>query len=1238
MVKKVLFSLLMLSNVFLFGQYTQIGNGLVGSANFGPLRTDTVPSSYSKFAFTYPAATLTNLEHNDSISALSFFFDSFDSLRGNCNMRILIGASANASFDTAALNWDSASRQGLVEVYNDNPKGLIGNTPGEVLFLFNEPYHWDTTGGKVNLQVFVSYVQSTNQAAIMQWYVETGFSVPGFVSNNESKFIYDISNNGIDSMTNRTSIFKPTLKLYHPKHNNDLEVNRMYALGTVPTLMNRADSIKAVISNVGKDSLLNTKVYLSARGANSYRDSLIVTALAPYASQMVIFPNYEPVNLGTETLVVKVASDANADNDSLTKDRTVNYNRYSHNDPFAGSSGGIGFNGSTGDFVAKFYVGGTSYINQIKVDFNQAGEPFQLVVWDDDGVNGLPGTELFVSDTSMAINGTFIMPVLPRIAVSGGYFVGIRQTSGDNVSFTFQEESPVRPHTFYFAAPAGDTSWVNFDPGFNFNFNIRPRLQVANDVAVLDFISPQQGDSIQYSPSDSVSLIARVINYGYQNQGNFLVRGQLYNQFNRLETTKEQLVSILAGDTAVVDFGKISRFRLGNYRFRVTTLLGLDSVLDNNQSEIEFYFIKDYDVAVDQIFSPQNGESFDINRDPIQPAIRLANYGVRSHVDLPVTVDLLNSGNQIVHSQTKNYNLGALTTQIVAFDTLYLPLNGEYTMRAYTQLAIDSFPINDTAFAYPIVGVKRDDVLITSISEPSEGANYAKNTTITPFVNLLNDGRNDQDSVVLEVAIFTEDGARIYYDSLHKAIPFFSIKQVLFDPFLLDSFGDYTFRAIVYIADDQLRSNDTMITTFRVSADNDLKLIEILHPKGIIPIGTPSTPCEVVIQNSGLNDAVGAPVTIRIEDNTATAVYTDVINVNLSSGERDTFLYNTLDFITLGDYYVTVTNDWADETERSQTDTLRSTYITRYQRDLSVPQHNSPIDTLELSEETVPSLRIQNLGLDTLFDIRIAVTMTKAVGAEIHRDTIFVNQINPNELLDVSATTVWSWNVGGNYTFTSRLVTTDDNAANNVLSTTFVIAVRRDLAVDEVLAPLNGDNIYKKSIYKPMAYFKNEGLSDLVGVEVLCDVKVGLITIYRDRKTIDLAAGDRALVEFDSSLSYPNVSQATAEFNVDNLDDQILKNDTIITTFNFVQGLSADNVLNATVSVYPNPSSDFIEIDSQEPIQNVSLTNSMGVEVWKATGINKMIMAVPLRGLAKGNYFLGIVTDGGVISKSVVNE
>lgn len=171
-----------------------------------------------------------------------------------------------------------------------------------------------------------------------------------------------------------------------------------------------------------------------------------------------------------------------------------------------------------------------------------------------------------------------------------------------------------------------------------------------------------------------------------------------------------------------------------------------------------------------------------------------------------------------------------------------------------------------------------------------------------------------------------------------------------------------------------------------------------------------------------------------------------------------------------------------------------------------------------------------------------------------------------------------------------------------------------------------------------MAYFKNEGLSDLVGVEVLCDVKVGLITIYRDRKTIDLAAGDRALVEFDSSLSYPNVSQATAEFNVDNLDDQILKNDTIITTFNFVQGLSADNVLNATVSVYPNPSSDFIEIDSQEPIQNVSLTNSMGVEVWKATGINKMIMAVPLRGLAKGNYFLGIVTDGGVISKSVVNE
>ena len=70
--------LLVFSTVLAFGQYTKIGNGGFSSGNFGPLRTDTAAAYYSRFAFIYHSTTLSNLNHGDSISALSFFHESFD--------------------------------------------------------------------------------------------------------------------------------------------------------------------------------------------------------------------------------------------------------------------------------------------------------------------------------------------------------------------------------------------------------------------------------------------------------------------------------------------------------------------------------------------------------------------------------------------------------------------------------------------------------------------------------------------------------------------------------------------------------------------------------------------------------------------------------------------------------------------------------------------------------------------------------------------------------------------------------------------------------------------------------------------------------------------------------------------------------------------------------------------------------------------------------------------------------
>lgn len=1237
MVKKILLAFVFIFTLFSgYAQYTQIGTGLFSSANFGPMRSDTTPSYYSKFAFTYPQASLTDLEHGDTLRALSFFYNAFDSLRGGVNMRILIASSASFDFGFAPLNWDSTSRNDMVEVYNGNPKNIIGNSPGEVLFEFTQPYAWDTSGGKVHLKLLVEYVQSTNQTGIFQWNVENGFSVPGFQSANEAKYIFGTSNTGIDSITTMSSLIKPTLKLYYPIHSQDLEVNRIYSLGTIPVLMRRADTIKAVITNLGMDTVVSQKVYLNVTGANTYTDSIELTNVPPYGQVMLKFGSHLAQGIGTETLIIKVAPDDNADNDSIAKSREVNYNVYSHNDPFSTTSGGIGFNGSTGDFVAKFYVEGTSYINQIKVDFNRANQPFQLVVWDDDGTNGLPGTEVFVSDTSQSVIGTFIMPVLPRIAINGGYFVGIRQASTTNVSFTFQEENPIRPHTFYFTAPAGDTTWTGFDPGFNFNFNIRPRLQVANDVAVLDFITPQAGDSILYSDVDSIDLVARIINFGYQNQGSFVVKGQIFNQFNTLEETRTVIISLPAEDTAVVDFGKLSKFRLGNYTFRVVAELPLDSVTDNNQAEIEFSFIKEYDVAVDQIFSPMPNESFDMLRDPIQVVVRLANYGVKSHTDLPVVMQILNSQDDVVYTQAKLVDLGALTTSIFAFDTTYFTSNGNFTIRAYTDLANDSFRVNDTVFVSPVAGVKTDDVQITSITRPENGQRFAKNESMRPFVRYLNDGINSQDSVVVEATITNSLDEVIYYDSLHQSVSFFSIKQALFDAIVLDSLGDYTFTTTVTIDDDQIPENDTAISQFSVVTGNDLRLLSVYNPAGVVPVNSQSGNVEVLVQNTGLNDITNAPISVSIEDNTGAEIYSDNINVSLASGVIDTVSFKLLDFDALGDFYLTATNLWTGEDERQTSDTLRTTYITRFGLDLNLVEHLQPEDTIEIGEVIRPRFSLLNSGIDSAKSIEVKITILDEENTVVFADTVSPPDMASTVLFNMNTNKTWSWSDGGVFTLKSEIIGVDDNMVNNVFTSTFVVAKRKDLQVLRADGPVNEENIQKSSVYKPVATFRNDGLENITNAEVVCDVKVGPITIYRNRQSISIAAGESKTIEFDSSMSYPSVAEATAEFRVEYLDDQVAINDTIITTFNFVQGVDIDELDPRLIEIYPNPVMNSFELNSAIPIRAIVINNDIGEVVLKMRNLNSSSFSVSLDNLAQGTYFITVETTKGKLTKQLL--
>ncbi len=1217
------------------GQYTQIGEGGFASSSFGPFKTDLSSAFYSRYAYIYPSGALFNLKHGDSITAFEFKHRINDTLAGNCNLKIYVKNSSQADYGTGTINWLAQSRLGTTLVYEGNPKSAMGNIPGDALFRFNQvdAFVFDTTNGN-NLEVLVEYTQNTNQSEVVQFYCESSFYVPAYISNDETKFISGSSTSGMDSITNSSSSIKPTIRIYHADNDTELETYRIYALGTVPVLMNRSDSIKTIIQNVGKKTVYNHKVYLDVTGSSTFSDSTVIDSIHPYEKKFVYFDSHKADTIGAENLKVTIGADGDLTNNSIAMDRLVSYNNYSQADPFSGSSGGIGFNGSTGDFVSRFYVGGTSYINQIKVDFNLAGRAFQLVVWDDNGTGGLPGTELFVSDSLTSTAGTFILPVLPRIQVSGGFYVGIRQTSNTNVSFSFQYERPVRPHTFYFAAPAQDTNWVSFSPGFDFNFNIQPRLQVANDLAILEMVTPQENDTFRYHRTDSLDIKASVINYGYQNQGFFNVSMDILNKYGQTIYTSVKTISLDAEDTVEVSFDKFSLYNVGEFTARAKVHLNTDSVQDNNTGEVTFHLVKDHDVAVDIIYSPTHNDSFEISREGFWPTVRLINYGIQDESNFPVRVDLVNQFGAVVDSQVVNKSIAAGLNEILTFDSMFLFEEGSFIFRAYTQMAWDSFPSNDTT-KVTLHAKKTDDVQILGIIKPQHNKRYVKGTKFEPYTVYRNDGLEDQDSVYFYARIENSKKQIVYTDTTLRNTPFFSNSQIIHEEFLADTLGEYTFYLSCDNKDDQIPANDTASAKFSVVTGDDLMLVELLNPAGVVKINSSSERPEIIITNNGLNNANNVPISIEIENNFGQVTYEDTIYISISSFSSDTFKFNDeVSYADLGDFFVTVINHWADEDEPSTNDTIITSFGTRYAKDIFMVANINPLhgDTLEIGELVTPIVQLANYGIDTAKDVQVRLAFTRN-GQAIFEDTVSLAILSPYTGYNYVSDTSWTA-IEGLYQFTSTFIGQDDNEVNNEVVSEFEVVERFDMAIDSVWFPKDSSRLRVNSKYAPQMHILNEGIEDADQFTVHCEVKVDGLRIYNKSQIIGLAGGRDTLIQFDSMLFYDAVDIAEAIFTVKLLNDQDVSNDTVITYFNFVDGAGLNTLNDLNVLVYPNPTQGAIEVRSKEPIEEVRVYDIHGAEIMsQKPGISEFKMSI---NSASGLYIVEVKVGNSIERHQII--
>lgn len=1231
-----LFCLLVLTGIIqLSAQVITIGSGSFTGSNFaGPANTSTIANAASRYAYIYPANTLTGLLHGDTIRSIAFFRNSGASIGGTCNMKIYIRTTVNSNYGNRNVNWVNLTQStGMKKVYDQSPASDIGSSNTWVRFTFSTPFVVDTVFGK-NLELLVEYTQASAQSESIFWSYESSGTVNGFAAN-QTKFVR--TNGGtLTDTTNSSTELHPSLRIEFPRTDFDVLVSKVYSLGKLPIPQGNPDTVRAIVQNVGKKSA-NFKMFLESRGVNNLIDSATYS-LGYLEERTINLPLLYPSNLGFDTLIASMQNDDNTSNNSALSYRIATEFMYSYKDPTRPVAGGIGFNGTTGDFVAKFYSSSSKKINQISVAFSGANQPFQLGIWKADGVNGKPGTNVWNSDTMMP-KPSFITPVDPPVTVNGNFYVGVRQIGNVNVGFGYQPDVPVRKNTFFYAAPYGDTNWVDFAPDAPFKFVIEPRIQAANDVAAVAMTYP--GDTVWLNAVSAMAPKARFINYGANNQTTaFPVKMNIF-RYGNLEYTSSRNITLNSSQLQTVSFDSTFNPQLaGVYDVQIITRLSTDQIKDNDTLRTKLVVAAFKDVGPATIFDPSNGYDYEQFVDTIFPTVFIQNYGLDNQGPFGVRAEIYDSNNTLVYSDSKSFTLTALNSILASFKPFPCDVKGRYFFRAFTQLGIDVDKTNDTVQRFFNI-VRSNDVAITSIIYPENGKSYAPPVAAKkPSAVLENLGDLNQGVPFYSYCDIYYNNTLIYRDSFSINSFRGNPETLIFKNFQPSFKGYYQAKFYTGLPEDQYHKNDTMVSVFAVGLPDDVELVSIKpSPSASLQLNMP-IPTGFTIRNNGYNPQnTPFPVIYKVTQG-ASIKYVKVKMVTVDSGETKTIMIDTsLKLDNMNPFTVTVYSTLNKDFNKIN-DTIKGVFGVVKSYDVSADKILFPTsnDTLLVNTQNVtPTVSVRNLG-DSMYKGRFKVTL-KISNAQ--NGVVFYNK-SLDTLMNDTGHLLLNFPIFGvsNSPLQIKLVSyltilNDQESINDTVRENSRFMIRYDAQSLNVLVPASGA-VYTNTttVLNPKLSVKSNGVSLMPVFFARAIIRYQdtslkqEVEVYRDSIAIStLTAG--ATLQADLLKMFDVSSMANGDYkcymDVLSSSDQVYTNDKTSIAFKINRSSGLNAIALGGVKVYPNPSNGWLEVSVKEAVlaRELSIVDVYG-RTLKTMDIEGALTKLDLRDLSAGIYFVKI--------------
>ncbi|MEK0421703.1 MAG: hypothetical protein RLZZ161_1554 [Bacteroidota bacterium] len=1151
-----------------------------------------------RFAYIFPKSVLGNLKHGDSLESMEFLRSAGAAIGTGTQFSIWLKNTSRSDFGSGRISF-SGETGSAVKVYGSIPANDLGSNEEFYRFPFSlRKYVFDTTKGD-NLVVLVEFSQSVTQPGTVNFYFESSTSITGYSANQAKGF----TGWPLTDSLGTSSDYHPTVIFNYPRFDFDAAAIKIYTLGKLPVPLGNPDSVKLLVRNVGKKNLNSAKIKTLLKGTNTGTDSTTYN-LSRGAQAFINLPSLAPSKKGLDT-VLAITVDNNSSNNTVRSYRQNNENIYSYRDvTLPPAPGGIGFNGATGDFVARFFSNKSKAINQVTVAFAVAGRSFRVGIWDNTGRRGRPGKLLYQSNTLATVAGNYILDLTSPVSVNGTFYVGVRQLGTTNVAFGYQEENPVRPNTFFYATPTGDTNWVDFAPNAPFKFIIEPRLQGDTDLTAVSADFPK--DSIDRFTMDTMAPKGTIANIGAKNmKDSFSIRCEI-SVFGKLVYRQTLRDTMSAGRRRTYTFPK--KFYpndYGEHLLKIIVSAKGDFINDNDTATRKFFVGVKKDVMVSSVFDPYSGAIYEYMRDTFMPVATIQNPGYDNTVSFNARCRII-KGTKVVYDKTNNLSLPKFQSKILSWPTYRCTDTGRLTVMFTTEMTGDKQPLNDTQKVSVFV-MKSYDLGVDSVASPMKNFFYPVAKPITLKPRVYNDGLLNIGAARLTVRISSAYTTSVFRDT-------FVYPLAGKDGYVVSMPRSFTpqkkgiYRAVfkVYHPQDYVKINDSIIQDFFVGNPYDYSTVSVGFPtsKDTLLIGTGPHAPQMRIANLGFvknTDAVPFVFQVWYGKN---RIYQDIKTTSLDTSQMlDFVMIKTLNPVNAGTYRVIAYTNYASDVNRKN-DTALATFTVVIGKDAGVMSIDTPFagqkvyarETFFDVHTTLASNARQALG-PVRSTAEVLGKNNNIISQSFRFDTLNLAKMEKKVVLkDLLLPD------SGIYTLRVRISSgQDQNPLNDTLITTIRGVRRHDVTWLSFETPTQGQQLLNTSGNAKLRASLIQAGEDTASYNGKAVFRVldssSNVVIFADTGTFTNLRKGSSVVAISSKL-FPFIIAGAfkADAVLEKFTDLFPENDTLRTYFRVVYN-AVSTLPDVEFVLYPNPGNDRLMISAKQPVQSMVLRDLSGKSV-----------------------------------------